>query len=182
MKETLYVEFMWIYKRKICTNPVVLEYQRYTENAIRHLVDKIANPSIVCIKGFLDKETLRKVRRYMFLPTSGGKSLLYRSLLERLTALSQNYDLGKKSNENGPIDLNTPITSFFFTNRTYTGVIMALIDKKRISDIVLEDLIEFAYNSDYLEMEHIGKNTQKEVRELVKSCGYPQPIKEYVKH
>ena len=177
MKETLYVEFMWIYKRKICTNPVVLGYQRYTENAIKRLVDKIADPRIACINGFLDKKTLKKVRRYMYLPTSGGKSLLYRSLLERLTALSQNYDLGKKTDKDGPIDLNTPITSFFFTNRTYTGVIMGLIDKKRINDMVLEDLIEFAYNPDYLKMERIGESIQKEVRELVKSCGYPEPIK-----
>ena len=177
MDEQLYSELLDIYVKKIGTNPAVLKYSKYTKIGIKHLVEKILDSKVVGIKYILDKDALIKVRRYIVSASSGKKSNTYRALLERLTSRSQIVYYKKQVKKSGPIDLETPASEFLLTNITYTSTMMSLIGEKTLRDIQLADLVEFAYNPEYLELYRIGPTIQGEVKDLVEACGHTRMVK-----
>ena len=176
MRKQLYNDLLAVYEKIARVNPTILKYSNYIETGIRHFADKIFDSNVTCIPYIADKNDFERVREYISLPSSCAKSNLYRKIVERLISRAQVFYFKKQAKDTGPIGLYMPIRVFFFTNRTYSGTIMSLVDEKPFEYLQLGDLVNFAYDPKYLKLNRIGPTIQNEVRELVNACGHAKTL------
>ena len=151
---------------------VVYKYEDYIKNKLMEYAVSICDLSVEQIPGF-DKESLYKHRiRYGVLPNIENITIsrsaipsINARIVEGSILVSQCKYIEDRVKETGPLDLETPITEFYFSTGVYR--ILKEASEEYEEPLKLKHLIDLYFSI-------TNKRFSKEIRDIITASGYSE--------